>query len=58
MNTLTKEQLVKAVTEYYKQYQEAPDTFADYSEDPAEDAINAVEYIFEIAAQQNQGAQQ
>lgn len=53
MNSLTKEQLVKALTEYYRQNQEAPQQFAEYSEDPAEDAVRAAEYIFEIAAQQS-----
>jgi len=53
MNTLTKEQLIRAMTEYYKQNQEAPEQFAEYSEDPAEDAVRAAEYIFEIVAQQS-----
>jgi hypothetical protein len=55
MNTLTKEQLIKAMAEYYKEYIDEPDKF--YEEQiPEQAAINAVEYIFEIAAQQTQGA--
>lgn len=53
MNNLSKEQLVAALTEYYKQYQETPEEFSQISEDPAEDAYYAVEYIFKIAAEQN-----
>ena len=57
MNTLTKEQLIKAMTQYYKENQESPENFTpEYADDPAVDAVNAVEYIFEIVAQQTQGA--
>jgi hypothetical protein len=52
MNTLTKEQLIKAMTEYYKRNQETPEDFTpEYADNPADDAIRAVDYIFEIVAQ-------
>jgi HEPN domain-containing protein len=55
MNSLTKEQLTIVLTEYYKQNKETPEEFSQYSDDPAEDAINTAEYVFEIAAQQSKG---
>jgi hypothetical protein len=54
MNSLTKEQLIKALTVYYAEQQETPEEFwQEYDEDPKQDAIRAVEYIFEIVAQQS-----
>jgi hypothetical protein len=55
MNTLTKEQLVKALTAYYAHALAGPDEFYE-AESPEQSAIDATEYIFEIAAQQIQGA--
>jgi hypothetical protein len=52
MNSLTKEQLIKALTVYYTENKETPDVFKEYSDDPSEDALSAAEHIFEIAAQQ------
>lgn len=48
---LTREQLVKAMTEYYRQAFETPDDFYDtnIAHDPAEVAAEAVDYIFQIA---------
>ena len=54
MNTLTKAQLVKVMIEYYKRAVSLPDEFSAPA-DPIEDAVNAVELMFEIAAEQNQG---
>jgi hypothetical protein len=51
MDSLTKEQLIEALTVYYTENKETPDVFAQYSDNPAEDAIGAAEYIFEISAQ-------
>lgn len=51
MDTLTKAQLVKAMIEYYKRAVETPDDF-DMPGDPVIDAVDAVEYMFEIASEQ------
>ena len=54
MNSLTKAQLVKVMIEYYKRAESFPQDFYEAS-DPIEGAVNAVEFMFEIAAEQNQG---
>ena len=57
MHTLTKAQLVKVMIEYYKRAENSPQDFYEAA-DPIEDAVNAVELMFEIATQQNQGVYQ
>jgi hypothetical protein len=55
MEQLTRAQLIKALAEYYRQAALEPDEFYDVV-DPQEAAEDATTHIFEIAAQQSQGA--